>query len=83
MRKVLARSDSLNQLRQIIDLRNRKVKTKNYESAAFVAIIDKEAQRIQQENTLLAKLNLKIDDKSMIKITHRQVKKMLKPFKGL
>ncbi len=36
-----------------------------------------------QENQQIAKLSLKIDDKSLIKITHKQVKKMLKPFKGL
>ena len=59
------------------------MKTKNYESAIFVAIIEKEQTRIVQENILIAKLQLKIEDKSLIKATHRQVKKMLKPFKGL
>lgn len=83
LRKVLARSESMNQLRQIIDLRARRVKTKNYETATFVAIIEKESTRIQQENILIAKLQLKIEDKTLIKATHKQVKKMLKPFKGL
>ena len=83
LRKVLARSESMNQLRQIIDLRARKVKTKNYETAIFVGIIEKESARIQQENILIAKLQLKIEDKTLIKATHKQVKKMLKPFKGL
>jgi hypothetical protein len=46
LRKVLARSESMNQLRQIIDLRARKVKTKNYETAIFVGIIEKESARI-------------------------------------
>jgi len=32
LKKILARSDSMNQLRQIIDLRNKKVKQKNYDS---------------------------------------------------
>ena len=42
LRKVLARSDGMNQLRQIIDIKAKKVKTKNYESAIFVSIMDKE-----------------------------------------
>lgn len=42
MRKVLARSDSMNQLRQIIDLKAKKVKPKNYESSIFQTIMDKE-----------------------------------------
>jgi len=72
----------MNQLRQIIDLRNRKVKQKNYESQIFVQLIEKEQQRIQQENILIAKLVLKIDDKALIKNLQKTVKKMLKPFKG-
>lgn len=32
LRKVLARSDSMNLLRQIIDLKAKKIKAKNYES---------------------------------------------------
>jgi len=82
LKKVLARSDSMNQLRQIIDLRNRKVKQKNYESQIFVQLIEKEQQRIQQENIFIAKLTLKIDDKALIKNLQKTVKKMLKPFKG-
>lgn len=31
----------------------------------------------------IAKLSLKIDDRHLVKMTHRFVKKMLKPFKGL
>jgi hypothetical protein len=73
----------MNQLRQIIDIKNRKVKTKNYEGAVFGLIIEKEQTRIMQENQQIAKLNLKVDDKNLVKITHKQVKKMLKPFKGL
>jgi len=43
LRKVLARSDSMNLLRQIIDLKAKKVKTKNYDSAIFNNILEKEA----------------------------------------
>jgi hypothetical protein len=35
VRKVLARSDSMQQLRQIIDLKARKVKPKNYDIGIF------------------------------------------------
>jgi len=66
-----------------VDLRNRKVKSKNYESQMFIQIIEKEQQRIQQENILIAKQNIKIDDKVLIKKLQKMVKKMLKPFKGL
>jgi len=45
----------MNQLRQIIDLKARKVKPKNYENNIFQGILDKEAQRVQQENVLLSK----------------------------
>jgi len=51
----------------MVDLRNRKVKSKNYESQIFIQIIEKEQQRIQQENILIAKQNIKIDDKVLIK----------------
>lgn len=83
LRKVLARSDSMNQMRQIIDLKARKVKTKNYESQIFQNIIEKEQQRIIQENITLAKQSIRIDDKSLIKFIQKSAKKMLKPFKGL
>jgi len=46
LRKVLARSDSMNLLRQIIDLKAKKVKAKNYESQIFQTILDKEQQRV-------------------------------------
>lgn len=46
-------------------------------------ILDKELQRIQQENVQLTKLTLKIDDKTLIKNLKKHVGKMLKPFKGL
>ena len=42
LRKVLARSDSMNLLRQIIDLKAKKVKQKNYESQIFLTILEKE-----------------------------------------
>lgn len=32
---------------------------------------------------MIQKLSLKVDDKTLVKITAKQVKKMLKPFKGL
>jgi hypothetical protein len=35
LKKVLARSDSMNQLRQIIDIKLRKIKPKNYDVAIF------------------------------------------------
>ena len=42
LRKVLARSDSMNLLRQIIDLKAKKVKAKNYDSQIFHTILEKE-----------------------------------------
>ena len=53
LRKVLARSDSMNLLRQIIDLKAKKVKAKNYESQIFHTILEKEQQRVVQENVNL------------------------------
>lgn len=73
----------MNQLRQIIDLKAKKVKPKNYESSIFVTILDKEQQRVTQEGAGLAKNVLRIEDKGLIKYLRGQVKKMLKPFKGL
>ena len=67
----------------MIDLRNKRIKSKNYESSIFPTLIEKEQQRIQQENILIAKQTLKIDDKNHIKNLQKVVKKMLKPFKGL
>ena len=67
----------------MVDLRQKKVKQKNYEAAAFLLIIEKEQARIQQENILIAKQSIKIDDKALIKQLQKMVKKMLKPFKGL
>ena len=67
----------------MIDLRARKVKTKSYDSSQFLLIIEKEQQRIQQENIFIAKQTIKIDDKPLIKNMQKMVKKMLKPFKGL
>lgn len=46
-------------------------------------MLDKEIARIGQENQLLAKCQLKIDDKNLIKTFKHKVDKMLKPFKGL
>jgi len=42
LRKVLARSDSMNTLRQIIDLKAKKVKPKSYESSIFQTVMEKE-----------------------------------------
>lgn len=83
LRKVLARSDSMNQLRQIIDLKAKKVKPKNYESSIFQTIMDKEQTRVKQEADSLAKQGLRVEDKTLIKYLRGQVKKMLKPFRGL
>ena len=83
LRKVLARSDSMNLLRQIIDLKAKKVKQKNYESQIFLTILEKEQQRVQQENHCLVKNVLRIEDKTLVKTLQKNVKKMLKPFKGL
>ena len=80
---MLARSDCMNQLRQIIDLKAKKVKPKNYESLIFQTIMDKEQQRVTQESTILSKNVLRVEDKNLIKYVKSQVKKMLKPFKGL
>lgn len=38
---------------------------------------------MQQENLLLSKSNLKIEDKNLIKQFKKSVSKMRKPFKGL
>lgn len=73
----------MNQLRQIIDLKGKKVKPKNYDSQIFTGILDKEAQRVHQENISLSKSMLKIEDKTLIKVLQKNAKKMLKPFKGL
>jgi hypothetical protein len=35
------------------------------------------------ENTTLMKQNIKIEDKRLVKMLQKNVKKMLKPFKGL
>jgi hypothetical protein len=67
VRKVLARSDSMNLLRQIIDLKARKVKPKNYESQIFMTIVEKEQQRVTQENQCLVKNVLKIEEKTLVK----------------
>lgn len=83
LRKVLARSDSMNLLRQIIDLKAKKIKAKNYESQIFLSIVEKEQQRVLQENVALQKGMLKIEDKTLIKNLQKSVKKMIKPFKGL
>lgn len=83
LRKVLARSDSMNTLRQIIDLKAKKVKPKSYESSIFQTVMEKEQQRVTQESTGLSKNQLRIEDKTLIKYLRGQVKKMLKPFRGL
>ena len=59
------------------------MKPKNYESSIFQTIIDKEQQRVAQENQGLAKGQLRIEDKTLVKYLRGQVKKMLKPFRGL
>ena len=73
----------MNQLRQIIDIKAKKVKTKSYESIIFQSILDKEQARVKQEAESLTKAALKIEDKTLIKYVRGQVKKMLKPFRGL
>ena len=59
------------------------MKPKHYESQIFLTIMDKEQQRVTQESTSLNKNVLRIEDKTLIKYLRGQVKKMLKPFKGL
>ena len=61
----------------------KKVKQKNYESQIFLTILEKEQQRVQQENHCLVKNVLRIEDKTLVKTLQKNVKKMLKPFKGL
>ena len=51
--------------------------------AIFQAILEKESQRVQGENVMLSKQNIKIEDKRLIKMLQKNAKKMLKPFKGL
>ena len=57
----------MNQLRQIIDLKAKKVKPKNYESSIFQTIMDKEQTRVKQESDSLAKQGLRVEDKTLIK----------------
>lgn len=78
-----SRVEAINSLRSMIDLRTKRIKSKNFESSCFPLILEKENTRIQQENVLIAKQTLKIDDKTHIKNLQKSVKKMLKPFKGL
>ena len=59
------------------------MKQKNYESQIFLTILEKEQQRVQQENHCLVKNVLRIEDKTLVKTLQKNVKKMLKPFKGL
>jgi hypothetical protein len=49
----------------------------------FTQILEKESQRVTLENTTLMKQNIKIEDKRLVKMLQKNVKKMLKPFKGL
>ena len=46
LRKVLSRSDSLNTLRQIIDIKAKIIKVKKYESSTFQVLLDKEVARV-------------------------------------
>jgi hypothetical protein len=64
-------------------LKAKKVKPKNFETGIFQTIIDKEQQRVTQENVSLQKGLLRIEDKTLVKYLRGQVKKMLKPFRGL
>jgi hypothetical protein len=66
----------------MVDMRNRKIRSK-FECILFTLMIDKEQQRIKDENVLIAKLSLKIDDKLLIKHLQKVCKKLLRPFKGL
>jgi len=59
------------------------VKPKNYEVGIFTGILEKEGQRVHLENITLSKQNIKIEDKRLVKMLQKNVKKMLKPFKGL
>ena len=47
LRKILARADCLNLLRQIIDIKAKKVKGKTYDFKVIVQIVEKEQQRVQ------------------------------------
>ena len=59
------------------------MKSKAWDSLLFTQILDKEQQRITQENQCLYKQQTRIEDKALVKNLQKMVKKMLKPFKGL
>lgn len=74
----------MNTMRQIIDLKNKKFKSKYTDSSVFTNILTKESSRISNETFFLNKTcNLRIEDKPLIKTVQKSVKKMLKPFRGL
>jgi hypothetical protein len=74
----------MNALRQVIDLKNRKFKTKYTDSSVFQNILNREQKRISDESFFINKtVNLRIEDKPLIKTLQKSVKKMIKPFKGL
>ncbi|CDW80131.1 UNKNOWN [Stylonychia lemnae] len=84
VKPVVSRSEDMNFLKQIIDIKNRKLKPKYTDSTVFFNILQKENQRQQVEAFHLNKTaNIRIDDKPIIKKLQKSVKKMLKPFKGL
>jgi len=68
MRPVLARSEDLNSLKQIVDTKARKLKPKFSDDKPYVGVIQKEQQRVIQENFYLSKASsFRLDDKLLIK----------------
>eukprot|EP00347_Sterkiella_histriomuscorum_P024344 403331451 len=84
VKPVISRSEDMNYLKQIIDIKNRKLKPKYTDSQVFFNILQKESQRESVEAYHLNKTaNIRIEDKPLIKKLQKSVKKMLKPFKGM
>ena len=84
IKPVVQRAEDMNNLRQAIDLKNQRFKPKYSDSNIFNLVLQREAQRINNESYLLNKIsNIRIEDKPIIKKLQKAVKKMLKPFKGL
>lgn len=58
----------MNTLRQLVDLKNRKIKSKYTDSSCFYQILTKEQQRTSTETFYLNKTSyIRIEDKAMVK----------------
>ena len=89
VRNVIQRVDDIFHLRQLIDIRNNKLKDKaiasndNESTNVFDDIKSKEVQRINKENSLLMRYkDSRIDDKLLKKQIVKGCKKISVAFKG-